>query len=85
MERYIQHLIAGAEQRTANFLAMQVKDKQDLQYGGLRSNVWEAKPTIYALAAAVAVWLNPDSRYHKDPALTGTGFCGPHPAGGRQL
>lgn len=72
MERYIQHLIAGAEQRTANFLAMQVKDKQDLQYGGLRSNVWEAKPTIYALAAAVAVWLNPDSRYHKDPALYDT-------------
>lgn len=72
MDRYIRHLIAGAEQRTADFMNRQVKNPQDLQYGSLRGDIWEARPTIYALATAVAAWLHPDSSYYKDPALYDT-------------
>lgn len=69
MKRYMQYLIQSAERRTDNFLAEQVKNPADLQYGGIRGNTWEAKPTIYALATAVAVYLNRESRFYKSERL----------------
>lgn len=69
MKRYIKYLIQSAEIRTEHFLAAQVKDPADLQYGGIHGDIWEAKPTIYALATAVAVYLNPDSRFYRSERL----------------
>lgn len=69
MKRYMAHLIKGAEQRTRDFLRTQVKDSGDLQYGGIQGDIWEAKPTIYALAAAVAVYLQPESVFYQDHEL----------------
>lgn len=69
MERYLMHLIKGAEIRTQQFLDHQEKNPADVQYGGLRGDIWEAKPTIYALTAAVAVYLNPASRFYQDESL----------------
>ena len=69
MERYILHIIHGAEHRTRQFLEQQVRDPADLQYGGLRGDIWEAKPTVYALSQAVAVYLNPQSCFYRDAAL----------------
>lgn len=47
MERYIAHLIKGAEYRTRQFMGGQVKDPASMQFGGIRGDIWEAKPTIY--------------------------------------
>ena len=57
MERYIAHLIKGAEYRTRQFMGGQVKDPASMQFGGIRGDIWEAKPTIYALAPALALSL----------------------------
>ena len=69
MKRYMQHLIRGAEIRTEQFMNKQDRDPASIQYGGIRGAIWEAKPTIYALTAAVAVYLNPDSRFYGNPQL----------------
>ena len=55
MKRYMQHLIRGAEIRTEQFMNKQDRDPASIQYGGIRGAIWEAKPTIYALTAAVVV------------------------------
>lgn len=66
MERYMAHLLKGAEIRTQRFLDSQVRTPDHPMYGGIRSTILEAKPTIYALAAAVAVYVNQDSCcYHQ--------------------
>lgn len=69
MKRYIAHLLKGAEYRTRQFMDGQVKDPENLQYGGIRGDIWEAKPTIYALTTAVAVYLNENSSFYRHEAL----------------
>jgi len=69
MERYMAHLLKGAGIRTKQFLDSQVREPGDLQYGGIRGDIWEAKPTVYALTTAVAVWLNRDSGFFHEPKL----------------
>lgn len=69
MKRYMQYIIESTEKRVDTFLATQDKNPGSLQYGGIRSDIWEAKPTIYMLANAVAVYLNPQSRYYQSPQL----------------
>ena len=69
MKRYIVHLLKGAEYRTRQFMDEQVKDPENLQWGGIRGNIWEAKPTIYGLTTAVAVYLNRESSFYRHEAL----------------
>ena len=44
MERYMAHLLKGAEYRTRQFMGSQVKNPASLQYGGIKGDIWEAKP-----------------------------------------
>jgi hypothetical protein len=69
MERYIAHLLKGAEIRTGRFLDSQVRDEKSPMYGGMAGTIVEAKPTIYALAAAVAVYVNAKSGYYHKKEL----------------
>ena len=69
MERYIAHLLKGAEYRTRQFMGSQVKNPASLQYGGIKGDIWEAKPTIYALASALAVYFHEDSCFYKSKEL----------------
>ena len=66
MERYIAHLLKGAEYRTKQFMGSQVKNQDSMQYGGIQGDIWEAKPTIYALASALAVYFHKDSCFYKN-------------------
>ena len=43
MERYMAHLLKGAEYRTRQFMGSQVKNPASLQYGGIKGDIWEAK------------------------------------------
>ena len=69
MQRYLQHLCEGADRRTKSFLQAQVLDPNSLQYGGIRGDIWEAKPTIYALATALAAYLNPGCSHFESREL----------------
>ncbi len=69
MERYMAHLLKGAEYRTKQFMGSQVSDSASLQYGGIKGDIWEAKPTIYALASALAVYFHRDSCFYKNEQL----------------
>ena len=69
MERYMAHLLKGAEYRTRQFMGSQVKNPASLQYGGIKGDIWEAKPTIYALASALAVYFHEDSCFYKSKEL----------------
>lgn len=69
MKRYIKHLIKGAEVRTEHFLKFQEKDRKSIQYGGIKGDIWEAKPTVYALATAISVYLNGESIFYHDKKL----------------
>ncbi len=69
MERYMAHLLKGAEYRTKQFMGSQVSDPASLQYGGIKGDIWEAKPTIYALASALAVYFHRDSCFYKNEQL----------------
>lgn len=69
MERYMAHLLKEAEYRTRQFMGSQVKNPASLQYGGIKGDIWEAKPTIYALASALAVYFHEDSCFYKSKEL----------------
>ena len=69
MRRYLGHLIRSAERRVEHFLNAQVLDRSREDFGAMRGDVIEGKPTIYALAAAVSVYCNRDSRYYHDKEL----------------
>ena len=66
MKRYIDYLIRSEEHRVDEMLFLQIKDKNDLCYGLMRGDVIEAKPTIYMMATALALYL---SRYYKSEKL----------------
>ena len=67
MKRYIDYLIRSEEHRVDEMLFLQIKDKNDLCYGLMRGDVIEAKPTIYMMATALALYLK--SRYYKSEKL----------------
>lgn len=70
MERYIAHIIRSAERRVDHFLTTQVNMPGNRMDGGMVSDdVVDVKPTVYVLANAVALYLNPDSRYYKSEKL----------------
>lgn len=69
MKRYIDYLIRSEEHRVDEMLFLQIKDKNDLCYGLMRGDVIEAKPTIYMMATALALYLNIRSRYYKSEKL----------------
>lgn len=69
MKRYLPHLIRGAEYRTTQFMKEQVIDKNHPMYGGLRGEIIEAKPTIYAMANLASVYLNKDSSFYHSKEL----------------
>ncbi len=69
MERYLLHLMKGAEIRTQDFLDSQEKNPAKLIYGGIRSEIVETKPTIYALTAAISVYVSKESRFYHDSIL----------------
>jgi hypothetical protein len=69
MERYMGHIIRSAEKRVDHFLAVQVKDQTRINFGGMKSEIFEAKPTIYVMAEAVALYSNPSSRYYHNQTL----------------
>lgn len=69
MERYLPHLIRGAEQRTRDFLAMQVCDPLSPQNGGIRGDILDVKPTVYALTTAMACYLHPQSALYRQETL----------------
>lgn len=69
MKRYIDYLIRSEEHRIDEMLFLQIKDKNDLCYGLMRGDVIEAKPTIYMMATALALYLNSRSRYYKSEKL----------------
>ena len=69
MERYMTHLIKGAQIRTQNFLDARETDQRSPQYGGMKGDIREVKPTVYALTTAVAVYVNKQSRFCQDDEL----------------
>lgn len=69
MKRYIDYLIRSEEHRVDEMLFLQINDKNDLCYGLMRGDVIEAKPTIYMMATALALYLNSRSRYYKSEKL----------------
>lgn len=69
MRQYLPHLMKGAEIRTESFMALQEKNKSELQYGGISGDIWDAKPTIYALATAMSVYCCKESRFYRDKKL----------------
>lgn len=69
MKRYIDYLVRSEEHRVDEMLFLQIKDKNDLCYGLMRGDVIEAKPTIYMMATALALYLNSRSRYYKSEKL----------------
>lgn len=69
MKRYIDYLVRSEESRVDEMLFLQIKDPKDLGYGLMRGDVIEAKPTIYMMATALALYFNSKSRYYKSEKL----------------
>lgn len=57
------------EHRVDEMLFLQIKDKNDICYGLMRGDVIEAKPTIYMMTTALALYLNSSSRFFKSERL----------------
>lgn len=65
----MKHLIQSAEKRVEKFLSDQVKDSNRPEFGGMKSEIFEVKPTVYAMTEAVAVYLNKQSYFYQDKHL----------------
>lgn len=64
MERYLDHIIKSAERQVQHFLNTQVRDADRFDYGALKTEMIEPKPTVYVLAAGVSVYCNRNSRFY---------------------
>ena len=70
MERYLSHLRRGAEIRTQQFFGFTgEKSRKPYVWGHSGAGFVEAKPTIYALATAVAVYNSDSSRFYHQQEL----------------
>ena len=69
MERYMRHIIYSTEQRVEHFLKTQVTDEKSPFYGGMKQTILDGKPTVFAMADAAAVYLNPNSKFYRDDTL----------------
>lgn len=69
MKRYMAHILVSAEKITEHFLKVQVHDEGTLADGGMEGLVVDVKPTVFALRAAMSVYLYPQSRFYKDETL----------------
>lgn len=69
MVRYEMHFVRSAEVRTQEFLVKQEKDPSALQYGSILGEVLDVKPTVYAMATALAVYFHPQSRFYQSEQL----------------
>ena len=65
MKRYMAHILVSAEKITEHFLKVQVHDEGTLADGGMEGLVVDVKPTVFALRAAMSVYLYPQSRFYK--------------------
>ena len=66
MKRYMAHILVSAEKITEHFLKVQVHDEGTLADGGMEGLVVDVKPTVFALRAAMSVYLYPQSRVYND-------------------
>lgn len=69
MRRYIAHIMVTAEKITEHFLKVQVHEPGSPADGGMEGLVVDVKPTVFAMRAAMSVYLYPQSRFFKDPTL----------------
>ena len=59
MKHYMAHILVSAEKITEHFLKVQVHDEGTLADGGMEGLVVDVKPTVFALRAAMSVYLYP--------------------------
>lgn len=71
MEQYLDYFLDSAEKETAEFLRTQVRDPEDLQYGGMRQDILNPKLTIFMTATAISVYYCEKSRYYHSEKLLG--------------
>lgn len=69
MERYMGHIIRSTEKRVEQFLRLQVKDISQPDFGGMKTDMIEPKPTIYVLALAMSLYCNKNSQYYHNEEL----------------
>lgn len=69
MKDYYHYIIQSAEAVTRKFLSSQIKDRQSRDYGGLRGDYVDPKPTVYTLMSVVAVYCCEDSVYYRSREL----------------
>lgn len=63
MRRYIAHIMVTAEKITEHFLKVQVHEPGSPADGGMEGLVVDVKPTVFAMRAAMSVYLYPQSRF----------------------
>ncbi len=69
MNRYLNHLIRSTERSVEDFLRLQIQLPGSFESGRIQSEILEGKPTIYALAQAVAVYEQQNSKFYRSKKL----------------
>lgn len=69
MNCYLEHLIRSTERSVEDFLRLQISLPGSFESGRMQSEILEGKPTIYALAQAVAVYEQKDSKFYRSEKL----------------
>lgn len=69
MDRYRKHFVRSADKRIEEFLKHQVRTPERADFGSVRGELVEVKPTVYVLTTAAAVYFNPDSEYYGSEPL----------------
>lgn len=69
MERYIDYIIKKAEMISTDFIKNQEKDQDRIDYGSLKGDIVDVKPTVFKMTEAVCVYLHKDSIYYQNVQL----------------
>ena len=69
MNRYELHFVKSSDIRTQEFLLKQEKNPSSPAYGGMLEDVINVKPTVYAMATAIAVYFHPQSKFYQSEQL----------------
>lgn len=73
MQRFMKRILEDSDKRVSQFLRWQCLDAASTDFGGsaMGDRDIDVKETFIRLGTAIACWLHPESRYHRDAKLAG--------------
>lgn len=69
MKKYLTHIIRTTDKWTSFFMNQQIKEVDSRSYGAVKTDIYEARPTIFYATSAVCSYYSNESVWFQNPKL----------------